>query len=94
MSYELLADHGGQGFEQEVARILATDYLTFTGTNTLTATGSGQPAGIFTTLYNTTTNPSRGDSASPPGGPPSPGQTRAGRQPSPRRVAMVARADP
>jgi HK97 family phage major capsid protein len=57
VSVELLADYGGEGFQAEMAKILATEYLTFMVNATLNANGSGQPYGIFTQLYNTTTSP-------------------------------------
>jgi hypothetical protein len=57
VSVELLADYGGEGFQAEMAKILATEYLTFMGNATLNANGSGQPYGILTQLYNTTTSP-------------------------------------
>jgi HK97 family phage major capsid protein len=57
VSYELFEDYGGDGFQAEMGKIFAQEFLTFMGNQTLNGTGTGQPNGIFTQLFNTTTNP-------------------------------------
>ncbi len=57
VSIELLFDYSGEGFQTEMQKILAQEYLSFMGNNILNATGSGQPYGVFAQMMSTTTNP-------------------------------------